>query len=111
MSTLKVNAIQNTSGVEKYLASAWVNFDGTGTVAIRASGNVSSITDNGVGEYTANFTTSLADANYSVAGINTGNTFVANQGTTTSSVDIRSRTVTSAPAAFDSANISVAVFR
>ena len=43
---------------------AWVNFNGTGTVAIRASGNVSSITDNGVGSYTVNFTTALADANY-----------------------------------------------
>ena len=43
---------------------AWVNFNGTGTVAIRASGNVSSITDNGVGDYTVNFTTALADANY-----------------------------------------------
>ena len=43
---------------------AWVNFDGTGTVAIRASGNVSSITDNGTGDYTVNFTTAMADANY-----------------------------------------------
>jgi hypothetical protein len=43
---------------------AWVNFNGTGTVAIRASFNVSSITDNGVGDYTVNFTTALADANY-----------------------------------------------
>lgn len=42
---------------------AWVNFDGTGTVAIRASGNVSSITDNGVGTYTINLTTALPDAN------------------------------------------------
>jgi hypothetical protein len=46
------------------LCKAWVNFDGTGTVAIRASYNVSSITDNGVGSYTVNFTTALADANY-----------------------------------------------
>ena len=46
---------------------AWVNFNGTGTVAIRASMNVSSITDNGVGDYTVNFTTALADANYSSA--------------------------------------------
>lgn len=67
MSTLKVNAIQNTSGVEQYLAKAWVNFNGTGTVAIRASGNVSSITDNGVGRYTVNFTSALPDANYCVA--------------------------------------------
>lgn len=65
MSTLRVNAIQNTSGVEQYLARAWVNFNGTGTVAIRASGNVSSITDNGVGDYTVNFTNAFADANYS----------------------------------------------
>lgn len=46
---------------------AWVNFNGTGTVAIRSSGNVSSITDNGVGDYTVNFTTALPDANYAVA--------------------------------------------
>jgi hypothetical protein len=44
---------------------AWVNFNGTGTVAIRAQFNVSSITDNGTGDYTVNFTTALADANYS----------------------------------------------
>ena len=44
---------------------AWVNFNGTGTVAIRASGNVSSITDNGTGDYTVNFTTPMPDANYS----------------------------------------------
>lgn len=53
------------------LAKAWVNFNGTGTVAIRASFNVSSITDNGTGDYTVNFTTALADANYSFA-VNAG---------------------------------------
>ena len=47
------------------LCRAWVNFDGTGTVAIRASYNVSSITDNGTGDYTVNFTTAMPDANYS----------------------------------------------
>ena len=47
-------------------AKAWVNFNGTGTVAIRASGNVSSITDNGVGDYTINFTTALQDNNYNL---------------------------------------------
>jgi hypothetical protein len=50
------------------LCKAWVNFNGTGTVAIRASYNVSSITDNGTGDYTVNFTTAMADANYSVVG-------------------------------------------
>jgi hypothetical protein len=44
---------------------AWVNFNGTGTVAIRASFNVTSITDNGTGDYTVNFTTAMPDANYS----------------------------------------------
>lgn len=50
------------------LCRAWVNFNGTGTVAIRASFNVSSITDNGTGDYTVNFTTALPDANYCVSG-------------------------------------------
>jgi hypothetical protein len=52
-----------------YSARAWVNFNGAGTVAIRASGNVSSITDNGVGDYTLNFTTALPNANYAIEGI------------------------------------------
>jgi hypothetical protein len=47
-----------------FMCRAWVNFNGTGVVAIRASGNVTSITDNGVGDYTVNFTTALPDANY-----------------------------------------------
>jgi hypothetical protein len=47
-----------------YGCRAWVNFNGTGTVAIRASGNVSSITDNGTGNYTINFTTAMPNANY-----------------------------------------------
>ena len=51
-----------------YMCRAWVNFNGTGTVAIRASGNVSSITDNGVGQYTVNFTTAMVDINYATFG-------------------------------------------
>ena len=47
---------------------AWVNFNGTGTVAIRGGGNVSSVTDNGVGDYTVNFTTAMQDANYAMSG-------------------------------------------
>tara|TARA_R110000744_G_scaffold311169_1_gene418762 strand:+ start:602 stop:1042 length:441 start_codon:yes stop_codon:yes gene_type:complete len=43
---------------------AWVNFNGSGTVAIRASGNVSSITDNSTGRYTVNFTNSLSSTTY-----------------------------------------------
>jgi hypothetical protein len=61
-------------------ALAWVNFNGTGTVAIRSRYNVSSITDNGTGDYTVNFTTALTDANYSVlasGGASTTNTTVS----------------------------------
>lgn len=58
----------NASGsAPVYACRAWVNFNGTGTVAIRASGNVSSITDNGIGDYTVNFASSLNDGNYAVA--------------------------------------------
>jgi hypothetical protein len=52
----------------EYKCRAWVNFNGTGTVAIRASGNVSSITDNGTGDYTVNFTNALPDVNYAFTG-------------------------------------------
>lgn len=48
-----------------YGCRAWVNFNGTGTVAVRASGNVSSLTDNGTGDYTVNFTTAMPDTNFS----------------------------------------------
>jgi hypothetical protein len=61
--------IQNSSGTQiGTFCRAWVNFNGTGTVAIRASFNVSSITDNGTGSYTVNFTTAMSDANYSWSG-------------------------------------------
>lgn len=68
LTTPNINSAQfaTVSGTAPiYPCRAWVNFDGTGTVAIRASGNVSSITDNGVGDYTVNFTTAMPDANYS----------------------------------------------
>lgn len=51
---------------------AWVNFNGTGTVAIRASYNVSSITDNGAADYTVNFTNAMSDANYAVSTASNG---------------------------------------
>ena len=54
------------------VAKAWVNFNGTGTVAIRDSYNVSSITDGGVGLYTVNFTTAMPDANYVISGFCSG---------------------------------------
>ena len=71
MSTLRVNTLQNAAGTGQPAmsgaAKAWVNFNGTGTVAIRASFNVTSITDNGTGDYTVNFTNALEDANYAPA--------------------------------------------
>jgi hypothetical protein len=78
MSTLRVNTIQNQPGTGAPnidgLAKAWVNFNGTGTVAIRASFNVTSITDVGVGNYTVNFTTALSDTNYCVTSSSTAQT-------------------------------------
>lgn len=50
-----------------YACRAWVNFDGRGVPSIRSSGNVSSITDNGIGDYTINFTNDLPDSNYAVS--------------------------------------------
>ena len=73
MSELRANTISDAAGTGpvtltgQYAAKAWVNFNGDGTVAIRESGNVSSITDNGTGDYTVNFTTAMPDANYSVS--------------------------------------------
>ena len=58
-----------TGSAPIYACRAWANFNGTGTVAIRASGNVSSITDNGTGDYTVNFTTAMPDVNYAVSGL------------------------------------------
>ena len=67
MSTIKVDTIKNTSNVEVFTCKAWVNFDGTQAAAsmIRASGNVTSVTDNGTGDYTVNFTNAMTDVNYS----------------------------------------------
>ena len=62
---LSFNSGYGSSAVA-YGCRVWVNFNGTGTVAIRGSGNVSSITDNNTGDYTVNFTTAMPDANYSV---------------------------------------------
>lgn len=65
-------ATNATGSAPVYSCRAWVNFNGTGTVAIRDSGNVSSITDNAVGQYTVNFTTAMPDADYAMVG-STGN--------------------------------------
>ena len=65
--TIGTSVLAAPSGsAPSYTCRAWVNFNGTGTVAIREDGNVSSITDNGTGDYTVNFTTAMPDANYCI---------------------------------------------
>jgi hypothetical protein len=68
INTQVASSLNATGSAPLYACRAWVNFDGTSTVAIRASGNVSSITDNGTGDYTINFTNAMVDASYSVSG-------------------------------------------
>ena len=84
------------------VCKAWVSFNGTGTVAIEASYNISSITDNGVGNYTANFTTATADAVYTLSGVSQNNVNLATAATgrTTTGVLIFT-TVASSAAAYD----------
>lgn len=101
-----------------YACRAWVNFDGTGTVAIRASGNVSSITDNGTGDYTVNFTTAMPDANYvcnvTASRDNAGSGFVGSLfgGTGRSTTQARVASFWSGSAStLDAIDVHVAIFR
>ena len=97
------------------LCRAWVNFNGTGTVAIRGSFNVSSITDNGTGDYTVNFTNAMTDANYSITGA-----VSFNGGSTPSAIRLLSRATGStrieiddvyARTPIDTDTICVSIFR
>ena len=119
-SAVTVAALSTASGsAPSYSARAWVNFNGTGAVAIRASANVTSITDNGTADYTVNFTTALTDANYSTVGSsadNNGGTtptifWLRSQSTapTTSAVRVGTRLANNTDG--DSAFINIAVFR
>lgn len=101
-----------------YSCRAWVNFNGTWTVAIRASGNVSSITDNGVGDYTVNFTTAMPDVNYAVVATCGSNSeaggfglVASNSGSTASTSKYQVRTTTNVSAVGDNAYVYVAFFR
>jgi uncharacterized protein (AIM24 family) len=112
-----VNNLGTVAGLPSYQCRAWVNFNGTGTVAIRASGNVSSITDNGTGDYTVNFTTAMPDANYSVSGncsaVNTGGFVVgiANSLAVPTTTSLRILTDSRAAGVIDLAFVNVAIFR
>jgi hypothetical protein len=125
MSTIKATTLSTQSNatvsidtVVNGTAKAWVNFNGTGTVAIRASFNVSSITDNGTGNYTVNFTTAMPDANYSAIGSTQGSGIAglpvisANQDNTQSATATKIyTTTTTASSPTDLPYIAVAIFR
>jgi len=122
MSTIKTETLSTPSNstvpvdtVVNGTAKAWVNFDGTGTVAIRRAFNVSSITDNATGNYTVNFTTAMVDDSYSVnvttssdaASIVTAGISGTNSVVTTTSVRIVSWSTT---AQVDRTVVSVSIF-
>ena len=99
-----------------YGCRAWVNFNGQGTVAIRASGNVSSITDNGTGRFQVNFETAMPDTNYSAAGsddhtpaVSYGLVTLRSGTILTTSVELN--TFNQATAIYDPAVVNVAIFR
>ena len=111
--------VMQDSGSNTNTCRAWVNFNGTGTVAIRASFNVSSITDNGTGDYTLNFTTAMPDANYAVIGsaqyaASAGSAVPIfglnrNTGLSTSSVRINTNSVADSPV--DTTSVCASIFR
>jgi hypothetical protein len=102
----------------EYQCRAWVNFNGGGTIAIRASGNVSSITDNGVGDFVVNFTTAMPDVNYSSSIMVSSDASTAAYaylaGTASTAVlvsSIRFNTVTNGAAAVDRTYTSLTIHR
>jgi len=103
--------------VETRLCRAWVNFNGTGTVAIRASYNVSSITDNGTGDYTVNFITAMSDVNYGANTSSTRGTLGINFDVCSALADIpttttyRFYTMVGTGNSVDSLHASVSIFR
>jgi hypothetical protein len=98
-----------------YPCRAWINFNGTGTPAIQGSGNVTSITDNGTGDYTINFTTAMVDANYSSQLARSGNGFVRITTLAAASIQILTTVANSAGniggVPEDVAIVTVAIFR
>jgi hypothetical protein len=121
---LQIQGYSNSMRSAMTACRAFVNFNGTGTVAIRASYNVSSITDNGVGDYTINFTNALVDANYSVTTGNVGATLgdtsrtlvvagvIGTGATLKSTTQLRVQSgLTNSVTLADSAELSIAIFR
>jgi hypothetical protein len=122
MSELRTDTITASDGTSpvtltgQTAAKAWVNFNGTGTAAIRESANVSSITDNGTGDYTVSFTTAITDANYSYIGaaqafgIDNGPMVDMYYGAS-STTSARFRVFAQSTSAMDTSYASMAVFR
>ena len=98
------------SAAVAYGCRAWVNFNGTGTVAIRASGNVTSITDVGTGDYTVNLTTAMPDTNYCIVKQDSNRGVGESNVTTTSTYSIVCRQNTT-DTAVDVSYIASAIFR
>lgn len=106
----------SASVLPAYMCRAWVNFNGVGTVSIRGSSNVSSITDAGVGSYTMNFSTAMPDANYSAPASINGGSVVSGaileiNAYNAGSVGVRGMNGTSSYSNTDFYNFSVAIFR
>lgn len=107
-SSLVKTALNASGSAPIYACRGWVNFNGTGTVAIRASGNVSSITDNATGNYTVNFTTAMPDANYATSAASVLNQ-TAYQVLSSSAVQIFTQNSSGVPV--DPSDVSVVIFR
>ena len=111
---LSFNSGYGSSAVA-YGCRAWVNFNGTGTPAIRASGNVSSITDNGTGDYTINFTTAMPDADFSVSGwarvSGSAGFFAGSNNTPLTTTSARIGTLDGTPSFADALFVTAAIFR
>jgi hypothetical protein len=108
------DSLNATGTAPIYACRAWVNFNGTGTVAIRDSGNVSSITDGGTGAYTVNFTTAMPDVNYCVTatcGLTSGAGFVRQTTTAFTTSAVQFNTINTSNTTADTAYVGVSVFR
>ena len=106
----------NGTATGQFVARAWINFNGTGTIATRDSHNVSSIADNGTGDYTVTFSTAMSNANYSVGASGTEmnyGTVVSQKSVatmTTSSVQLWTFNNAASPAFGDPASVSCQIF-
>jgi len=108
------SAFNATGNAPFYACRAWANFNGTGTIAIRASGNIASITDNGTGSYSPNFITAMPDANYAVVqGGITGSINIPQADKTTTSFRITTTLIASGSggASADQNTVDFAVLR